>query len=271
MSKKLSAREVIALVSQTDIEPTDALVSEIRKEYKRNPDAFQKNSALWKGVGLMKTKVLIIAGAVCAVAVLCVILNKFRVTPTAHAAEYSMERFDPNTRADVSDEFIVNQYRSQQMMDNFWQRLTKTPKASDEYTIDGVRAEDYPDYYAGNYINVDGKLIVMIKETYFEKNYRNCDWYKELAKVFKSEDFACKSARYNYTEIINGCTDLVYGQLGKAIKEAGVEWVAFGSGDYGNRIVIEVRTAEDASIVESIASSDLFSTVVVGDAVPVLD
>ena len=31
MSKKLSEREVIALVSQTDIEPTDALVSEIRE------------------------------------------------------------------------------------------------------------------------------------------------------------------------------------------------------------------------------------------------
>lgn len=78
MSKKLSAREVIALVSQTDIEPTDALVSEIRKEYKRNPDAFQKNSALYERQNenklnerrrfSMKKQVVIILVAILAVA-----------------------------------------------------------------------------------------------------------------------------------------------------------------------------------------------------------
>ena len=60
-------------------------------------------------------------------------------------------------------------------------------------------------------------------------------------------------------------SDMVFGSLGKTIKDAGVEVVGVGLNDYENRIVIEVKTEEDAAIVKSIATSDMFITAVVGD------
>lgn len=214
MSERLTKRDVITLVSQANIEPSDALISDIRKEYLRNPAAFSNGTAAKKKIGLSTAKVFVVSGILCALVIVCVVLGLGKYH-SATAEEYSVEPFAMISRNDVSAQFIENESHSKQMMDNFRQRLTKTP-ALGEYTIDGIRADDYPGYYAGSYINVDGKLIVMIKETYFKKDYRSCDWYKELSGVFGSEDFACRSVKYNYTEIIHGCSALVYEESGRA-------------------------------------------------------
>ena len=270
MSKKLSAREVIALVSQTDIEPTDALVSEIRKEYKRNPDAFQKRSVLWKGVGLMKAKVFVVAGAACALLVMGVCLSLLLGKNKAYADYYSFDPYvkEVNTTANISLETKENMLVADEMSSNFLGKLPysgqyKSVAATGEYTVTGRKADEFPDYYCGMYINVDGKLIVLIKENYFDENYRKCDWYKELSKMLGSEDFGCRPAKYNYTELVNGMSDLVYGSLGKAIEEAGVKVAACSSNEYTNKIMIEVKTNEEADIVKAVATSDMFIVVVV--------
>lgn len=270
MSKKLSAREVIALVSQTDIEPTDALVSEIRKEYKRNPDAFQKSSALWKVVSIMKNRIIVSAGVFCALVALAVCFKIYFGTNKAYADYYSPDPYikDVNTSADLSQEIKENMSKADEMSRSFWGKLPysgqyKPIAATGEYTVTGRRADEFPDYYCGKYFNVDGKLIVMIKENYFDENYRKCDWYKELSKMLGSEDFGCRPAKYNYTELVNGMSDLVYGSLGKAIEEAGAKVVACSSNEYTNKIMIEVKTNEEADIVKAVATSDMFVVVVV--------
>ena len=220
----------------------------------------------------MKKRILISAGAACALLVMgvCLVLF-FGNNNKAYADYYSYEQFDLNMTAEVSAEFIENQNRANKMFSQFvmeklpYQGKYKAPAATGEYTVDGNRADAYPDYFGGTYINVDGKLIVTIKDTYFEKRYREADWYKELAKMLGSEDFACRPVKYNYTELVNGMSDMAFGSLGKAIKEAGVEVVGFGVNDYSNGIVIDVKTEEDAAIVKSIATSDMFITAVVGD------
>lgn len=270
MSKKLSTHEVVALVSQTDIEPTDVLVSEIRKEYKRNPDAFQKRFVLWKGVGLMKAKVFVVAGAACALLVMGVCLSLLLGKNKAYADYYSFDPYvkEVNTTANISLEIKENMLVADEMSGNFWGKLPysgqyKSVAATGEYTVTGRKADEFPDYYCGMYINVDGKLIVLIKENYFDENYRKCDWYKELSKMLGSEDFGCRPGKYNYTELVNGMSDLVYGSLGKTISEAGAKVVACSSNEYTNKIVIEVKTNEEAAIVRTVATSDLFTVIVV--------
>ena len=78
-----------------------------------------------------------------------------------------------------------------------------------------------------------------------------------------SEDFGCRPGKYNYTELVNGMSDLVYGSLGKTISEAGAKVVACSSNEYTNKIVIEVKTNEEAAIVRAVATSDLFTVIVV--------
>ncbi|MBQ1733493.1 MAG: hypothetical protein II038_01295 [Lachnospiraceae bacterium] len=220
----------------------------------------------------MKKRILISAGAACALLVMGVCLALFFGNNNkAYADYYSYEQFDLNMTAEVSAEFIENQNRANKMFSQFvmeklpYQGKYKAPAATGEYTVDGNRADAYPDYFGGTYINVDGKLIVTIKDTYFEKRYREADWYKELAKMLGSEDFACRPVKYNYTELVNGMSDMVFGSLGKAIKDAGVEIVGVGLNDYVNGIIIDVRTEEDASLVKSIVTSDMYSTNIVGD------
>lgn len=272
MSKRISKKEVFAIISQADIKPSDELVAEIRNKYENDPDIFTDVPACRKEDGFMKKRILISAGVLCALVAFAVCLKVYFGTNKAYADYYSMDPYNTeiNQSADVSSEFARNQHEVGVMLGRFLDKLPyqgkyKAAKATGDYTVDLKSADEYPDYYAGNYINVDGKLIVLIKDSYFDKNFRNCDWYKELAKMLGSEDFGCRPVKYNFTELINGMSDMVFGSLGKAIKDAGVEIVGVGLNDYVNGIIIDVRNEEDAAVVKSLANSDMYSIDVVGD------
>lgn len=272
MSEKFTKRRIVELAEKLNLDPSTDLTSKIEEDAETYSVMSQWTRNSNKEDNPMKKRILISAGAACALLVMgvCLVLF-FGNNNKAYADYYSYEQFDLNMTAEVSAEFIENQNRANKMFSQFvmeklpYQGKYKAPAATGEYTVDGNRADAYPDYFGGTYINVDGKLIVTIKDTYFEKRYREADWYKELAKMLGSEDFACRPVKYNYTELVNGMSDMAFGSLGKAIKEAGVEVVGFGVNDYSNGIVIDVKTEEDAAIVKSIATSDMFITAVVGD------
>lgn len=272
MSEKFTKRRIVELAEKLNLDPSTDLTSKIEEDAETYSVMSRRTRNSNKEDNPMKKRILISAGAACALLVMgvCLVLF-FGNNNKAYADYYSYEQFDLNMTAEVSAEFIENQNRANKMFSQFvmeklpYQGKYKAPAATGEYTVDGNRADAYPDYFGGTYINVDGKLIVTIKDTYFEKRYREADWYKELAKMLGSEDFACRPVKYNYTELVNGMSDMALGSLGKAIKEAGVEVVGVGVNDYSNGIVIDVKTEEDAAIVKSIATSDMFITAVVGD------
>ena len=272
MSEKFAKRRIVELAEKLNLDPSTDLTSKIEEDAETYSVMSRRTRNSNKEDNPMKKRILISAGAACALLVMgvCLVLF-FGNNNKAYADYYSYEQFDLNMTAEVSAEFIENQNKANKMFSQFvmeklpYQGKYKAPAATGEYTVDGNRADAYPDYFGGTYINVDGKLIVTIKDTYFEKRYREADWYKELAKMLGSEDFACRPVKYNYTELVNGMSDMAFGSLGKAIKEAGVEVVGFGVNDYSNGIVIDVKTEEDAAIVKSIATSDMFITAVVGD------
>lgn len=272
MSEKFTKRRIVELAEKLNLDPSTDLTSKIEEDAETYSVMSRRTRNSYKEDNSMKKRILITAGAACALLVMgvCLVLF-FGNNNKAYADYYSYEQFDLNMTAEVSAEFIENQNKANKMFSQFvmeklpYQGKYKAPAATGEYTVDGNRADAYPDYFGGTYINVDGKLIVTIKDTYFEKRYREADWYKELAKMLGSEDFACRPVKYNYTELVNGMSDMAFGSLGKAIKEAGVEVVGFGVNDYSNGIVIDVKTEEDAAIVKSIATSDMFITAVVGD------
>lgn len=175
---------------------------------------------------------------------------------------YSMEL---NTSVDTTKKFDENCKKVYQMTDRFLKSLPysgKYPagKATGQYTIDTIPADGYPDYYAGKYINVDGKLIILIKESYFKEKYRKCDWYKELTEMLGSEDFGCRPAKYNYTELINGMSDYAWGFLGQTMKDLGIESSGAGLSDYENRICIRVKTEEDEQKVQTLLPNDMYQT-----------
>ena len=53
----------------------------------------------------------------------------------------------------------------------------------------------------------------------YEKDYQHSDWYRVLSRSLGSEDFGCRFVKYNYTEMINGCSVLLYGSTGEEMYE----------------------------------------------------
>ena len=274
MSEKLTKRKILELASKRDLDPSEELISEVEKDAAKYPGAFRQTSDFGRKVVPMRKRLFAVVCAACALVLLGVCVTKIHFSNRAYAEEYSFEEFKLNDQAEVSEKFRKNQNESDAMATKFVECLQDSPyngkyktsiAATGEYTVDLVPADGFPDYYAGRYVNIDGKLIIVIKDNYYEKEYRKCEWYKELAKMLGSEDFACRPVKYNFSELVNGMSDVVFGSLGEAIKEAGVETVGVGLNDYKNRIVIEVRTQEDAAKVNAVITGDLYITEVVGE------
>ena len=75
-----------------------------------------------------------------------------------------------------------------------------------------------------------------------------------------SEDFGCRPAKYNYTELINGMSDYAWGLLGQTMKDLGIESSGAGLSDYENRIRIRVKTEEDEQKVQTLLPNDMYQT-----------
>ena len=270
MSEIISKREIVKSVGRLNLEPSPELVSRIENDAQKHPEMFRQIVDSQMRERLMKKKLLISAGIACVLLAVCICVWLAKGKNKAYADYYSLDPYieDFNTVANLSPKVKENMRAADEMSDNFWGKLPysgqyKPGAATGEYTVTGRRADEFPDYYCGMYFNVNGKLIVVIKESYYDKNYRESDWYTELSKMLGSEDFGCCSAKYNYTELVNGMSDLVFGSLGKAISEAGVNVVDYRTLDYANRIRISVKTEEEADVVRSIVSSDMFTVGIV--------
>jgi hypothetical protein len=232
-------------------------------------------------VWLISKKIALVASAVCIALLLGIIIKMNGDSKTVLADEgYSFVKYEVNSETVVSNEFAENQIKSAEMHTLFLKSLPyrgsyKASEAIGKYTVDLIGAEQFPDYYAGCYINEDGKMIVQIKESYYEKNYQGCAWYKELAEMMKSNDFACHPVKYNYTELINGMSDITEGSLSKKLKKEGIEMgseteydiVGIGLNDYLNCIEIEIRREEMAGKIKEIVNNEMYTIVVVGDVV----
>ena len=220
---------------------------------------------------MRKKRVVLVSLVSLSVLILLGVGIKFGVPKLKASADSS----DPyvhvaNTSTDLPDEIKYNMIASGEMAGRFMATLPysgpyKAPKATGKYTVDRHSADDYPDYFGGFYVNVNGKLIVCIKDTYYEEDYRNSDWYLELSGSMGSEDFGCQFVNYNYTELVNGLSVLLSVMTKEAYEEKGIEIVEFGLNEYKNCINVGVRTEKDVPLVKELLGEDMCEIEVVGD------
>ena len=272
MSKKISNRKVIELASRMKVEPSENFIDGIKKEFEENSEGMSEKN-IYKEVWPMSKKIAIAAGAFCIAVVLGIIIKINGNSKTVSADEgYSFVQYDANSTTEVTDEFSENQNESLEMYTAFFENLPykgkyKAAEATGSYTVDSISADQFPDYYAGCYINEDGKLIIQIKDSYYEKKYRSCDWYEELAEMMKSNDFACRPVKYNYTELINGMSDITEGELAEKLKKESIEMgsetsfeiVAIGINDYLNCIEIKIVGKEMVDRIKEIVNDEMYT------------
>lgn len=169
------------------------------------------------------------------------------------------------TATDLPEYFAGNQAKAGEISSKFYEYLCSNKKITlkeKNYSVNGIYAEDFPEYFAGTFINTDGKLVIQVVEKYYSKDYRNSDWYKSLVEIVQSEDFACNPVKYSYRSIVHAMTDLLWGDLSKKLSEENIQTTASWIDDYRNCIYIGVKNDEDYNKVTKIIDSDIYKVVV---------
>ena len=290
MGNNISSKKIAELAKQADMEPSEAFVSDIRKRIENEPNAelLAENRVSYEKIRFGKI-IIAVAAAAC-MALIVGGLVFYSVSNTVSADDsYSFEEcqeyvlntdgYIENIKKEVSEEFMENLHHTNDMIANLERSMPyegkykATPAVREPYDLEDLEddeysiyyglsdVEKYPDYFGGTYLNTDGKLVVQIKDTYFEKKYRKCDWYKELAKMYGSEDFACTPVKYNYIELSDEMYDFLC-NIRFELRDAGVGVVRVGVNYYRNNICVWVRTEEDKINAEKFLNNDIYSVIV---------
>ncbi|MCR5531313.1 MAG: hypothetical protein K6F26_05620 [Lachnospiraceae bacterium] len=265
MSEKITKRRIVELTRKIEIKTSDEFEKSIKSVIMQSPEAFQDKPK-------RTNKILKLAFATSAILVFAIFLRYSLFPRKAYADYYSLEKYDErkNVSLNPSTEFSKNQEKSCEMFGRFLKELPYSGKYSVEnsagdYSVYGHSADAFPDYYGGEYINVDGKLIVAIKESYFKEKYRKCEWYKELARVFNCEDFGCRPVKYNYAELMSAAAKICKEDVVQKFKEAGINNMTIGIDNYSNQVVISVESEEDKRIIQPFCEDDIYRIEVVGE------
>ena len=158
--------------------------------------------------------------------------------------------------------FGDNQHEANEITNKFFKSLAGKhgwAEGTSAYTVNGLYAEAFPSYYAGAYINIEGKLVLQITEDYYSDNYQDSDWYSEFVEIVGSENFYCNPVTFSYSQLINAMTDLIMGDIHDELQEAGIVITGAGISDYKNHIDVYVKTQEDYDYIIDKLDPEVYS------------
>ena len=187
--------------------------------------------------------------------------NLSDIDPMKQDYDYSFELNINNEN--LSDEFVYNQMISNKISYNLFEALKADCELCADpsiYTVNLIRAIDYPDYFGGMYINTDGKLVIQIKNTYYDNDYRYSEWYSELKTLLQSDNFACYPVKYSYGELMNAASEVMFGGKAEELIQNGLDVYLLGNGldDYRNKVVVDINNQEFADEIRSVLDSDIY-------------
>ncbi len=179
--------------------------------------------------------------------------------------------FELNTCCEnLSDEFKNNQEIANGIYSRLFDQLIElhgTAMDDSVYTVNGVRAEYFPPYFGGAYINIEGKLIVQIVEEYYSSDYRESEWYRSFIEMVGREEFYCHPVRYSYSELIEAISEVSMGSLSEAFSDLGIVNHSASIDDYRNQIEICVYSQDEYILVTDLLDSDIYY-VTIRDEIP---
>lgn len=109
-------------------------------------------------------------------------------------------------------------------------------KQQSGYTVDGIPAEDFPDYYAGAYINQNHELVVLVTD--------NAASVRRMAKAqAQGSNLNFREAVHSYADLVR-CMDEITSYWNNGNTEFSALKYAYID-DYGNRIVVGSQRMDD--------------------------
>lgn len=174
------------------------------------------------------------------------------------------------TCENLPEDFLINQHESNEIYSRLFEYLRETHGVTfDEniYTVNGVRAEYFPAYFGGAYINTEGKLVVQIVDSFYSEDFRNSIWYQEFVSIVGSENFYCHAVEHSYAELVDAISSVSLGELSSEIPAAGFSIVEAGINDYENAVEVGVGSQAAYDFFVENAQTDVYNVSIV-DYVP---
>ena len=158
--------------------------------------------------------------------------------------------------------FFENQAEACEITGRFFEYLRNTYGATFDdsvYTVCGVRAESFPSYYAGNYINTEGRLVVQIAEAFYSPDYKESAWYQEFVDIVGTENFYRHPMKYSFSELVNAISSVTIGNLAEDFSAIGVTIVDASIDEYTNRVYVHFGSQEDYDATITMLGTDIYS------------
>lgn len=172
------------------------------------------------------------------------------------------------TCENLPDGFLENQQEANEIYSRLFEYLRETYGATFDdsvYTVNGVRAEFFPAYYGGAYINTEGRLVVQIVNSFYKVDFRNSAWYQEFVAIVGSENFYCHPVEHSYAELVNAISAISLGELSSELSVAGFSIVEAGINDYENAVEVGVGSQDAYDFFIRIAQTDVYTVSIVDD------
>lgn len=170
---------------------------------------------------------------------------------------FSGAKYRVNTSINTSEKFKANSSAATaahtKLKDAFRESDMKRRGENDgfRYTVSMITAEGYPEYYAGEYINTEGNLVVLLTEEYsgglLWDDAKAREAKAEVRKLSGLNDIIFGTAKYSLRELI-GTMEYVY-NFRTTLKEK-TEYQIIGTGldTYENSVNVYIYPLNDDSI-----------------------
>lgn len=150
-------------------------------------------------------------------------------------------------------ELTENSYTG--LMTSFYSALSdKEKNRSDVYTVNGIPAEGFPEYYAGAYVNKNLNLVVLLAEDYIATDAKLRSSQQEISSATSSESLVYTSATFSYSNLVGVMNDIFqYTKTSIGAEENQlsthpfcIEYYAID--DYNNRVIVGLNNTSEATI-----------------------
>lgn len=127
------------------------------------------------------------------------------------------------------------------------------------YTVNGLSANDYPDSYAGAYVNTQGHLVVLLSNT--SSVSKSTFSEQTIATLSEADNVFYGQAQYSYSDLIDVMTLLLdYARESGNFITNNYYFTGFAIDDYQNRVVVFLNSLDSDAIKafrSNISSSDI--------------
>ena len=124
------------------------------------------------------------------------------------------------------------------LMTSFYQAQTNTELNAGHYTVNGIGAAEFPDTYAGAYINKDLDLVVLMTEDKITDTQSIYAAQKELSCASGSDEIIFAAAEYSYSYLVSLMDDIYQYLLTGNNGNDGFRIVTYALDDFENRVIV---------------------------------